>query len=124
MIRKQFYLPPEQDRKVKALAAQRGCTEAEIVREALAGLPNPASDDVVARLKAAGLLVSVPSDPDLPRGASARALEAEFERWLRITQEEHEAVLEAIRRGQRDGARRAMQAHIASLRRRMNEDAI
>jgi DNA-binding GntR family transcriptional regulator len=42
---------------------------------------------------------------------------------LRITQEEHEAVFEAIRRGQRDGARRAMQAHIASLRRRMNEDS-
>jgi DNA-binding GntR family transcriptional regulator len=41
---------------------------------------------------------------------------------LRITQEEHEAVFEAIRRGQRDGARRAMQVHIASLRRRMNED--
>jgi DNA-binding GntR family transcriptional regulator len=40
---------------------------------------------------------------------------------LRMTQEEHEAVFDAIRRGDRDGARRAMQVHIASLRRRMKE---
>jgi DNA-binding GntR family transcriptional regulator len=38
---------------------------------------------------------------------------------LRMTQEEHEAVFDAIRRGDRDGARRAMQVHLASLRRRM-----
>jgi DNA-binding FadR family transcriptional regulator len=40
---------------------------------------------------------------------------------LRMTQEEHEAVFDAIRRGDRDGARRAMQLHIASLRRRMKD---
>lgn len=40
---------------------------------------------------------------------------------LRMTQEEHEAVFDAIRRGDRDSARRAMQAHIASLRRRMKD---
>ena len=40
---------------------------------------------------------------------------------LRMTQAEHEAVFDAIRRGDRDGARRAMQAHVASLRRRMVE---
>lgn len=38
---------------------------------------------------------------------------------LRLTQEEHEAVFDAIRRGDRDAARRAMQAHLASLRRRI-----
>jgi DNA-binding GntR family transcriptional regulator len=40
---------------------------------------------------------------------------------LRMTQEEHEAVFDAIRRGDRDAARRAMQVHIASLRRRMKD---
>ncbi len=42
---------------------------------------------------------------------------------LRMTQEEHEAVFDAIRRGDRDGARRAMQLHVASLRRRMKDGA-
>lgn len=42
---------------------------------------------------------------------------------LRMTQEEHEAVFDAIRRGDRDGARRAMQVHLASLRRRMKNGA-
>lgn len=42
---------------------------------------------------------------------------------LRMTQEEHEAVLDAIRRGDRDGARRAMQLHLASLRRRLKDGA-
>jgi DNA-binding FadR family transcriptional regulator len=40
---------------------------------------------------------------------------------LRMTQDEHEAVFDAIRRGDRDGARRAMQVHIASLHRRMRD---
>jgi DNA-binding GntR family transcriptional regulator len=42
---------------------------------------------------------------------------------LRLTQEEHEAVFDAIRRGDRDAARRAMQVHLASLRRRMKDGA-
>ena len=40
---------------------------------------------------------------------------------LRLTQEEHEAVFDAIRRGDREGARRAMQVHLASLLRRMKD---
>jgi len=40
---------------------------------------------------------------------------------LRLTQEEHEAVFDAIRRGDREGARRAMQVHLASLRRRLKQ---
>ena len=39
---------------------------------------------------------------------------------LRMTQEEHEAVFDGIRRGDRDAARRTMQAHLASLKRRIN----
>jgi DNA-binding GntR family transcriptional regulator len=42
---------------------------------------------------------------------------------LRLTQEEHEAVFDGIRRGDRDAARRAMQMHLASLRRRLKEGA-
>lgn len=42
---------------------------------------------------------------------------------LRMTQEEHEAVFEAIRRGDREGARRAMQMHLASLNRRLKDGA-
>jgi DNA-binding GntR family transcriptional regulator len=42
---------------------------------------------------------------------------------LRLTQDEHQAVFDAIRRGERDAARRAMQAHLASLRRRIVDGA-
>lgn len=42
---------------------------------------------------------------------------------LRLTQEEHEAVLDGIRRGDKEAARRAMQAHLASLRRRIMQGA-
>src|SRR5262245_57099841 len=42
---------------------------------------------------------------------------------LRLTQEEHEAVLEAIKRRNREAARQAMQNHLASLRRRVKEGA-
>lgn len=81
MVRKQVYLAREHDRKLKALAACRGCTEAEIIREALDRLPDP-DWSVEAQLAAAGLLVPKRDDPDAPRGAAARALEAEVEVWL------------------------------------------
>ena len=42
---------------------------------------------------------------------------------LRMTQDEHEAVFDAIRRGDRDAARREMQVHLASLRRRIKDGA-
>ena len=56
MIRKQVYLAREQDRKLKVLAARRGCTEAEIIREALDRLPDP-DRSVDEQLAATGLLV-------------------------------------------------------------------
>ena len=82
MVRKQVYLAPEQDRKLKSLASRRRCTEAEVIREALDRLPDDGGDDVAAKLSAAGLLVPAPDFPDTPRGPAARSLEAEFERWL------------------------------------------
>jgi hypothetical protein len=81
MVRKQVYLAREQDRKLKALAARRGCTEAEIIREALDRLPDP-DRSTEAQLAAAGLLAPKVDDPAAPRGAAARALEAEVEAWL------------------------------------------
>src|SRR6202158_4839754 len=81
MIRKQVYLAREQDRKLKALATRRGCTEAEVIRDALDRLPDP-DGDVAAQLAAAGLLVPKEDDPDAPHGAAARALEVEMEAWL------------------------------------------
>jgi len=38
MVRKQFYITAEQDAKLKRLAADRGITEAELVRIALDGI--------------------------------------------------------------------------------------
>src|SRR5688572_22136091 len=85
MVRKQVYLERDQDRKLKALAARRKCTEAEIIREALDRLPDPESDDIVARLEAAGLLVPKP-EPGLPtedeEGKSSEELWAEWDTLL------------------------------------------
>ena len=81
MIRKQVYLGRQRDRKLKALAAQRGCTEAEIIRDALDRLPDP-TGSVEKQLAAAGLLAPKEDLSDAPRGAAARALEAEVEAWL------------------------------------------
>jgi hypothetical protein len=81
MIRKQVYLRREHDRKIKSLAAQRGCTEAEVIREAVERLPEP-EDEAVAKLRAAGLLLPRPDFPDLPSGAELEALRAEVDAWL------------------------------------------
>jgi hypothetical protein len=81
MIRKQVYLAREQDRKLKALAARRGCTEAEVIRDALDRVPDP-DRGVGEKLAAAGLLAPKGDDPDLPRGAAVRALEMQVDAWL------------------------------------------
>lgn len=81
MIRKQLYLAKEQDRKLKALAASRGCTEAEVIRDALDRLPGP-DLGIADQLAAAGLLVPTKNDADLPRGPAAAALEAKVNAWL------------------------------------------
>jgi hypothetical protein len=75
MIRKQLYLEPAQDAKLKRLAASRGCTEAEVVREAIEGLPDP-EPAFIQRLRERGLLIEY----DGPR----------------TTREEREAMLAAL----------------------------
>lgn len=59
MVRKQVYLERAQDQKLKRLASQRGCTEAELVREAIDQLPDP-EGDWIQRLVAAGVLMPRP----------------------------------------------------------------
>ena len=70
MVRKQVYLEPEQDRKLKAIASRRRCTEAEVIRDALNRLPLE-EDPFVAMLRARGLLLEVDgpevSEEDLQR---------------------------------------------------------
>ena len=97
MVRKQVYLERTQDRKLKALAAQRHCTEAEVIREALDRLPDPESDDAVAILEAAGLLAPKPEPgPDDISDEELAELEAKHEAWL-ATRTEPIGLSEALR---------------------------
>jgi hypothetical protein len=73
MIRKQVYLERGQDEKLKRLAAQRGCTEAELVREAVDQLPDP-EGDWIQRLVASGVLMPKP-----PMTAHTRKMLEELE---------------------------------------------
>jgi hypothetical protein len=80
MIRKQLYIEPEQQRKLRSLAKRWGCTEAEVVRTAIDRLPDLESA-VDARLREAGLLAPPPGDDDLPSEDSPEVW-AELEREL------------------------------------------
>jgi hypothetical protein len=55
MIRKQVYLGIEEERKVKALARIRRCSEAEVIRDAIQRLPDPRAD-AATLLEAAGFM--------------------------------------------------------------------
>ena len=81
MIRKQVYLLQSQNQKLKDLAAVRGCTEAEVIRDALDQLPDPGGS-VRERLQAAGLLATMHFGDDVPTGQELAALEAELDAWL------------------------------------------
>ena len=75
MIRKQVYLTPEQDQKLKRIAAQRGCTEARVLRDAIEALPEDTGDPFLATLRARGLLSPPPVGPPLPEGVTRDELE-------------------------------------------------
>jgi Arc/MetJ-type ribon-helix-helix transcriptional regulator len=77
MIRKQVYLERAQDAKLKRLARERGCTESELIREAVDQLPQ-LDDDWAARLRADGVLAPKPVFDDLPAGEEAERLRAEL----------------------------------------------
>src|ERR1041384_5191957 len=81
MVRKQLYIEPAQDRKIKRIAAQRHCTEAEVIRRAVDELADPDGDDI-EKLRAAGVLVDMsdiePMDPE-----ELRLLEQQLDEWHR-----------------------------------------
>lgn len=96
MIRKQLYIAPEHQRKLRALAARWQCTEAEVIRTTLDRLPDP-EDPIDRRLMEAGLLVVLPDDVATPSAEESEQLDREIDAWfaahpapLRLT----EAVLE------------------------------
>ena len=78
MIRKQVYLGRTQDAKLKRLARERGCTESELIREAVDHLVE-LDDNWIERLRAEGVLAPKPVFDDLPSGEAAERLRAELE---------------------------------------------
>ena len=82
MIRKQVYLEPEQDRKLKRLAKCRGVKEAEVLRGAIDRLPEEEESPLVANLRAAGLLAPKPPLPPELQGKDLDVLRAELRERL------------------------------------------
>ncbi|GIW26182.1 ribbon-helix-helix domain-containing protein [Meiothermus sp.] len=87
MIRKQIYIAPEQEAKLKRLAKTTGRTEAEIIREALDALPET-SDPVLAALLSQGLVEFVGSsaNPTQAQAAYQRYLKQVGRRTLGLSQ--------------------------------------
>src|SRR5947207_16009936 len=82
MVRKQVYISSEQEQKLKRVADARGCTQAEVVREAIDRLPE--YDDPITRcLAEAGLLAPPPDDGDIPSEEEAEQIEREIAEWGR-----------------------------------------
>ena len=79
MIRKQVYLAPAQNEKIRRLARRQRCTEAEVIREAIESIVDP-EGEAIEKLRAAGLIVDT-SDIELPPDAELDEFEAEMEAW-------------------------------------------
>lgn len=62
MTRRQIYLGDEETGKVRRIARQRRTTESDVIRDAIKRLPEE-DDDLVRRLREAGLLVESPPPP-------------------------------------------------------------
>jgi hypothetical protein len=81
MIRKQLYITPAQEQKLRTLARERRCTEAEVMRSAIDRLPH--YDNPALRILAeAGLLVPPPDDEDLVTEEELELMEREYDEWL------------------------------------------
>jgi hypothetical protein len=72
MVRKQIYLEPGQDFRVKLLSSRRGKSEAEVIREAIAqylGTELPSVEDPLEQLvgivKSGGLEASIKHDEQI-----------------------------------------------------------
>jgi len=79
MVRKQLYLEPDQEQKLQRLAADWGCTEAQVIRTALDRVPDPRGS-VRDRLRAAGILAPKPGPA--PTREEISRVEAELERMF------------------------------------------
>lgn len=77
MVRKQLYLTPEQDAKLKSLARMSGKTEAEVIRAALDTFAG--ADPLMVALREKGLLAEPPRTRMAP--ARAQRLYAEYRAW-------------------------------------------
>lgn len=94
MVRKQLYIEPEQEQKLRRLAAKWGCTEAQVVRKALDHLPDP-QGSVLDQLEAGGLRITRPSGPFLT-GEELQTMQEDLDRIFKNRPSLHitEAVLE------------------------------
>jgi hypothetical protein len=85
MIRKQLYITPAQQHKLRTLAARRGCSEAEVMRAAIDCFDTDLASDIDRVLMEAGLLA-----PPLPlkegeeelTDEELEQLEAEIDEWV------------------------------------------
>ncbi len=93
MIRKQVYLGEDHDRKVKAIARRRGCSEAEVIREAIERMPEPAK--ALGELLDEAGIRCLPPDPTLPTGQTLAVLDQEIEAWARTLRPD-QSLTEAI----------------------------
>ena len=86
MIRKQVYIEPKQQQKLRRVASRRRCTEAAVIREAIDQLPETEAtpeEIFLARLAEEGLLVPPPDDDDIPSEEEALQIEREILEWDR-----------------------------------------
>ena len=85
MIRKQLYISEGHQRRLRELSVRWECSEAEVVRRAIDQLQIPEQsldDQIVERLRAAGMLGEPRDDPDLPKGEAGRRFREELERRI------------------------------------------
>jgi alkylation response protein AidB-like acyl-CoA dehydrogenase len=82
MIRKQLYIAPEHQRKLRALAARWHCTEAAVVRRAIERLDDDLAREIDRRLAEAGLLAPPPDDEDILTEEEEERLQEEIDAWV------------------------------------------
>lgn len=84
MIRKQLYLGAATERKLKRLAAQWHCSEAAVVRKAVAGVPERPKtfdEELLERLVAEGIIA--PQEGPVMTEEEAEEIERELEEIAR-----------------------------------------
>lgn len=80
MVRKQLYLRPDQDQKIRRLASLYRCTEAEVVREAIDRVAEEA-DPTLRRLDELGIVPLQEPELESLSDAQLAELERELDEW-------------------------------------------